>query len=429
MVCVCSLINIFKLITYLLCFYSAENGQPMLGLLDQLVSEHSSNTTMDNDGNVVLATTSSFVHDESSSSDSAGDADDDDDDNDSGSDDDIVDEGNDGSGSAPVMTLKNSLRLNLIMLKKHSMLKSGPECLQERTYTSQILEDVINIVNTKSDQMLKTLRRRDISADDNAINMLWIGCKDILHVVYVALSFQKFPLKHSKLKIWVVEDITTNLTVPHNLDESISIHVVRENFLLYKSIRFYDIIYSSVKSTLSLCFKFKLFALAHLSWRGGSPLLFMAHPHLFVDANEETSILSNKQNKDVIVESRHTSYIISAAGESFWGSMTNGSGINMIKNLKLEVTREVDRQWYPGKFCSPFVRLLPPNSTPLCEMIMRNEKCPETFSLTLFMRTCILTFDSTFLMKMRSLFSSDKANIYEVYQAAYFKVELMYDYL
>jgi hypothetical protein len=277
--------------------------------------------------------------------------------------------------------------------------------------TLRILDDVIEIVNKNTNTWLELARRS--FCNNAAMNILWIGCKDILSVVYFALSLS------GKLKvnitIVVVEDIN-DLEVPDRLADTIKIQVVKKDFLQYKSeIDFFDVMYSTVVQTLSNTLKLKYFVFAFQHYREGSPLLLLGHPHLFTDKDDKP-IFSKKTL--VIQLSEFTSYI-STDSEIFWG-FTNGAGMKVVNQCKREVLQESARAWEPMVTCLPFGRISPPKRSANYSRIS-TKTCPTSVSLSLFGRTCVIKFCKAFGDKVTAVQDKSKYS-HEYFQAAYFKV-------
>jgi hypothetical protein len=196
-----------------------------------------------------------------------------------------------------------------------------------------------SISSTKIKQYIEILAKTIIEAyssgHSRTIEMLWIGCKDIMLVM---LLIAHLKTKNISVRITILEDIR-DIIVPHSMINYITVlkldFLYFEGHLNHEKLVFYDIMYSSVSGSISSIFQLKYFAFAFFYYF--KECLLIGHPALFEvlqcegDINKKAKRLLPKHVTQLIKEtdSKKLKYIV--VSEKVFGTYNAGFGLQICK--------------------------------------------------------------------------------------------------
>jgi len=344
------------------------------------------------------------------------------------------DENADNTTNTPSEEVRKSIRNLANQCSEDDDYVSGPKICKV------ILDAIETLSQTKEGQnQNETLWVQD--RIEQPLNILWVGCKHIESVILLHFSLKNI-YPGLKIKIVVIEDIKP-IAIPEDyayLQDDIDI--IRTDFMYFESVGFFEIMYISVKQSLSNCLKLKFFCFAFQHHRSQQPMILVGIHSAFrvveedSDAPPGAKVVSKEGKKN---NARTIKKLAAAAQEcgktrvsllitdcDFWGTLLSRDprdcGVNLLAQFKHNLVLQLTRLWSPQS--TDCTRLLPAAYHNSKEREVTKDHLYCDIRLNFLSRTLHLQFSKGLLEKAIEAGKTMQKTkiIHEIYQAIYYQV-------
>jgi hypothetical protein len=233
-------------------------------------------------------------------------------------------------------------------------------------------KEIANMIKATGDCLILNGRRTC------PYNILWVGLKDVNAVVEF---YNWFRDKYSLLQIiiHVVEDIV-DIVLPEDSELAMNILFHKEDFMSFNMTTLFDMMFMSVKDSLSDIMKLKFFSFAAIHYRRQQPLFIVGRAILFqIPCLEESASKKSKKTKPILPSKvtevkriPHSRWsFVSVVGDEVWGSILSDDNTSaLLSEFDRRITHERNRSFHPHHDCTPFREIFVPGMNKLVLSIM-----------------------------------------------------------